>query len=134
MGLEILSFTIKDVSDKHNYLDSLGKAQIAIVTRDATIGQAEAKRDWSIRVAECEKAFKEIQNDADRAVANAQREKDLAQSGFSQEVNQKKAEANMAYDLGHSFHFIIFYYFLLNTAVMSNFLLISQGKAAARDS
>jgi len=99
MGLEILSFTIKDVSDKHNYLDSLGKAQIAIVTRDATIGQAEAKRDWSIRVAECEKAFKEIQNDADRAVANAQREKDLAQSGFSQEVNQKKAEANMAYDL-----------------------------------
>ena len=100
MGLEILSFTIKDVSDKHNYLDSLGKAQIAIVTRDATIGQADAKRDWNIRLAECEKAFKEIQNDSDRVVGNAQREKDLAQSGFTQEVNQKKAEANMSYDLG----------------------------------
>ena len=35
MGLEILSFTIKDVSDHHMYLDSLGKAQIANVTRDA---------------------------------------------------------------------------------------------------
>lgn len=39
MGLEILSFIIKDVTDKHMYLDSLGKAQIAAVTRDAVCGR-----------------------------------------------------------------------------------------------
>lgn len=50
MGMEILSFTIKDVTDSVQYLDSLGKAQTAAVKRDADIGVAEANRDAGIRV------------------------------------------------------------------------------------
>ena len=38
MGIEILSFTIKDVYDNVFYLSSLGKAQTANVKRDAEIG------------------------------------------------------------------------------------------------
>ena len=38
MGIEILSFTIKDVYDKVEYLESLGKAQTSSVKRDADIG------------------------------------------------------------------------------------------------
>ena len=50
MGIEILSFTIKDIYDEVNYLDSLGKTQTAVVKRNADIGVAEAKRDAGIRV------------------------------------------------------------------------------------
>lgn len=50
MGIEILSFTIKDIFDKVQYLSSLGKAQTAIVKRDAHIGVALAVRDAGIRV------------------------------------------------------------------------------------
>jgi flotillin len=50
MGIEILSFTIKDIEDKVQYLDSLGKTQTAKVKRDADIGVAEAHRDAGIRV------------------------------------------------------------------------------------
>lgn len=50
MGIEILSFTIKDIVDPVNYLDSLGKTQTAKVKRDADIGVAEANRDAWIRV------------------------------------------------------------------------------------
>ena len=55
MGIEILSFTIKDVYDRVEYLASLGKAQTAAVKRDADIGVAEANRDAGIKEAEAEK-------------------------------------------------------------------------------
>lgn len=50
MGIEIVSFTIKDVYDRVDYLSSLGRAQTANVKRDADIGVAEANRDAGIRV------------------------------------------------------------------------------------
>lgn len=50
MGIEILSFVIKDVKDRVDYLNSIGRAQTAIVKRDADIGVAEADRDAGIRV------------------------------------------------------------------------------------
>ncbi|KAA8579388.1 hypothetical protein FQN60_016818 [Etheostoma spectabile] len=57
MGIEILSFTIKDVYDKLDYLSSLGKTQTAAVQRDADIGVAEAERDAGIRKAEAQLAY-----------------------------------------------------------------------------
>jgi len=50
MGIEILSFTIKDVFDNVEYLSSLGKSQTANVRRDADVGVAQANRDAGIRV------------------------------------------------------------------------------------
>ena len=50
MGIEILSFTIKDIYDEVQYLDSLGKSQTAAIKRDAEIGVAQANRDAGIKV------------------------------------------------------------------------------------
>ena len=44
MGVEILSFTIKDVHDDVDYLESLGKSQTASVKRDAEIGVAQVNQ------------------------------------------------------------------------------------------
>ena len=57
MGIEILSFTIKDVYDNVEYLASLGRAQTANVKRDADIGVAEANRDAGIRVRQGDRWF-----------------------------------------------------------------------------
>merc|ERR1712244_118339 len=65
MGIEILSFTIKDVYDTVTYLASLGKAQTAAVKRDAEIGVAQANRDAGIREAECEKAAMDVKYNTD---------------------------------------------------------------------
>ena len=56
MGIEVLSFTIKDVYDNVEYLASLGRAQTANVKRDADIGVAEANRDAGIRVSMAQSA------------------------------------------------------------------------------
>ncbi|KAF6031611.1 FLOT2 [Bugula neritina] len=53
MGIEILSFTIRDVSDNVEYLSSLGRAQTAVVIKNADIAKAEAERDATIRNKAC---------------------------------------------------------------------------------
>lgn len=50
MGVEILSFTIRDLADRVQYLDSLGRATVAAAKRDAAVGVSEAHRDASIQV------------------------------------------------------------------------------------
>ena len=49
MGLEIVSYTIRDIQDDQGYLDALGVPRIAVVKRDAAIAQADADRDAQIR-------------------------------------------------------------------------------------
>ncbi|XP_051971315.1 flotillin-2a isoform X3 [Xyrauchen texanus] len=99
MGIEILSFTIKDVYDKVEYLSSLGKSQTAAVQRDADIGVAEAERDAGIREADCKKEMMDVKFQADTKMANSKRELEMQKAAFSQEVNTKKAEAQLAYEL-----------------------------------
>ncbi|KAB1265730.1 Flotillin-2 [Camelus dromedarius] len=99
MGIEILSFTIKDVYDKVDYLSSLGKTQTAVVQRDADIGVAEAERDAGIREAECKKEMLDIKFMADTMIADSKRAFELQKSAFSEEVNIKTAEAQLAYEL-----------------------------------
>merc|ERR1719295_2245068 len=99
MGIEILSFTIKDVYDNVTYLASLGKAQTAAVKRDAEIGVAQANRDAGIREAECEKAAMDIKYNTDTKIEDNSRAFKLQKANFDKEVNTAKAEAQLAYEL-----------------------------------
>merc|ERR1711937_1044966 len=99
MGIEILSFTIKDVYDNVTYLQSLGKAQTAAVKRDAEIGVAQANRDAGIREAECEKAAMDVKYNTDTKIEDNSRAFKLQKANFDKEVNTAKAEAQLAYEL-----------------------------------
>uniref|UniRef100_A0A4W3JIG3 Flotillin n=1 Tax=Callorhinchus milii TaxID=7868 RepID=A0A4W3JIG3_CALMI len=99
MGIEILSFTIKDVYDKVEYLSSLGKSQTAVVQRDAEIGVAEAERDAGIRESECKKEAMDIKYRADTMMADSKRAFEMQKASFTQEVNTKVAESQLAYEL-----------------------------------
>jgi flotillin len=98
MGLKIISFTIREISDKNGYLESLGKAQIARVQRDAVIGQAEAKRDADIKSAEAMQAGQTARYLAETKVAEANRDKEMKMADYQASINERKAESDLAYD------------------------------------
>ncbi|AQR78180.1 flotillin family protein [Paenibacillus larvae] len=99
MGLQIVSFTIKDVRDKHGYLDALGKPRIAAVKRDADVAEAEAMRDARIQKAKAEEEGQKAELLRDTNIAEATKEKELKIAAFKRDQNTAKAEADLAYHI-----------------------------------
>jgi len=99
MGIIVLSYTIKDVSDEEGYLDSLGQARTAQVKKDAIIGEAEAKKDSTIAASYAEEQRMAAKLTNDTEIAKAQRDFELKKATYDVEVNTAKAEAELAYSL-----------------------------------
>ena len=95
MGLGIDSFTIRDIRDKHGYLDALGKPRIAEVRRNAAIAEAQAARDAAIAQADAERETREKQATAQRLAqeAEAQRDAAVAEANAARVRRQKEADA-----------------------------------------
>src|ERR1700704_5118113 len=49
MGLEVISFTIKEVRDKNEYITYMGRPDIARIKRDAEVAAGEADRHHSLK-------------------------------------------------------------------------------------
>ncbi|MEK4517595.1 flotillin family protein [Paenibacillus sp. FSL H8-0122] len=99
MGLQIVSFTIKDVRDKHGYLEALGKPRIAAVKRDAEIAEAEAVRDARIQKANAEEQGQKAELLRDTNIAEASKENQLKVAAFKRDQDTAKAEADQAYHI-----------------------------------
>jgi flotillin len=99
MGLQIVSFTLRDIKDNQGYLEALGKPRIAEVRRDALIAQAEADRDATIKSAEARRAGEEAKFQAESQIAMARRDFEMKQADYQAAVNQRKAETDLSYDL-----------------------------------
>jgi len=115
MGITVVSYTLKDIRDEETdysvpdnasgqivvkgYLKALGMARTAEVKRDARIGEAEAKRDAQIKeaIAEEERMAARLLNDAE--IAKSKRDFELKKAAYDVEVQTKKAEAELAYEL-----------------------------------
>jgi flotillin len=102
MGLQIVSFTIKDVRDKHGYLDALGRPRIAAVKRDAEIAEAEAVRDSRIKKAVAEEEGQRAELIRDTAIAEASKDKELKVAAYKREQDTAKAEADQAYQIAEA--------------------------------
>ena len=96
MGLEIVSFTIRDIKDHGGYLDALGVRRTAEVRRDATIGEAEAERDAGIRSAAALRDREAARYEADTKIAESERGFNVQKAAYDQEVNARQAEAALA--------------------------------------
>jgi len=99
MGLEIISFTLRDIKDNEGYLDALGKPRLAQVKRDAVVAQAEADRDAVIRSSQAKKAGETERFKQETMIAEANRDYNVSVAEYQVTVNDKKAEADLAYDL-----------------------------------
>ncbi|WP_242224639.1 flotillin family protein [Bacillus cereus group sp. BfR-BA-01380] len=99
MGLRIVSFTIKEISDKNGYLDALGQPQIATVKRDAQIANAEREKEARIEKARAEKEAKEAEYQRDAQIAEAEKHKELKVQSYKREQEQARADADLSYEL-----------------------------------
>lgn len=95
MGLGIDSFTIRDIRDKHGYLEALGKPRIAEVQRTAAIAQAVAAKEAAIAQADAERETRERQAEAQLLAqeAEARRDAGIAEANADRSRRQQEAEA-----------------------------------------
>ncbi len=110
MGLEAISFTIKEVRDKNEYILNMGKPDIALIRKAADIAAAEAERDTAIKRAETMRQASVARAEADQArviaetasatrQAEATRDLQLKQAEYQATVQREKARADKAYDI-----------------------------------
>lgn len=102
LGLELLAFSLKDISDSQGYLEALGARRIAEVKRDAAIAQAETERDAVIRAAHYRKEGDVARLAAEAELATANRDFELQRAEMQIAVNTKRAEADLAYELARA--------------------------------
>jgi flotillin len=110
MGLEVVSFTIKEVRDKNEYITNMGRPDIARIKRDAEVAAAEADRDIAIKRAEATRAaaVAKAQADQERVAAEtasmakqaeAQRDLDIKKASYLELTKKAQATADKAYEI-----------------------------------
>lgn len=110
MGLEVISFTIKEVRDNNDYILNMGRPDVALVKRTADIAAAEAERDTMIRraqamrdariaeaAAEQEKIIAETASQTRQAEAT--RDLEVKRAEYERAVQVQKAAADKAYEI-----------------------------------
>jgi len=110
MGLEVVSFTIKEVRDKNEYITNMGRPDVARIKRDAEVATAEAERDIAIKRAEAQRAAAVAKAMADQErvaaetaslakQAEAQRDLDIKKAAFLEATKKAQAQADKAYEI-----------------------------------
>jgi len=110
MGLEVISFTIKEVRDKNEYITNMGRPDIARIKRDADVASAEAERDTAIKRANAlrESAIARAAADQERVAAEtaslarqaeAQRDLEVKKAAYTEMVKRQQAQADKAYEI-----------------------------------
>ena len=110
MGLEVVSFTIKRVTDEKDYINNMGRPDVARIKREADIAQAEAERDTAIKRAHAsrEAAIAQAEADQQRVIAQtasqtkqaeATRDLEVAKSEYETAMRRQKAIAEKAYEI-----------------------------------
>src|SRR5690348_815697 len=110
MGLEVISFTIKEVRDKNEYITNMGKPDVARIKRDADVATAEADRDTAIKraLAQREAAVARAQADQERVLAEtlsmakqaeSQRDLEIKKAQYLEVTKRQQAQADKAYDI-----------------------------------
>ena len=110
MGLEVISFTIKEVRDKNEYIANMGRPDVARIKRDADVAAAEAERDTAIKKAEAGRAsaIARAQADQERVLAEtlsqakqaeAQRDLEVKKAAYAELVKKQQAQADKAYEI-----------------------------------
>src|SRR5208283_3686677 len=110
MGLEVISFTIKEVRDKNEYITNMGKPDVARIKRDADVATAEASRDTAVATASAQLAAAVATAEADQKrieaqtasqakQAEAQRDLEVKKAAYQESVKRQQAQADKAYEI-----------------------------------
>lgn len=99
MGLVVLSFSFKQITDEQGFITALAEPRIAQVKRDAAIARAEAEKDALVRTAllKQEGDITKLRSEEEVMEATAQFEIKRAQE--QAKVNEVRARSDSSYDL-----------------------------------
>ena len=92
MGLEVISFTIKEVRDKNEYITNMGRPDVARIKRDADVAAAEAERDTAIKRAEAMRASAVAKAQADKERVLAETLSQAAQAEAQRDLRSQEGE------------------------------------------
>ncbi len=92
MGLEVISFTIKEVRDKNEYISNMGRPDIVRIRRDADVAAAEAERDTAIKRANASREASVAKSMADQERVIAETASQTKQAEATRDLEIKKAE------------------------------------------
>ncbi|MET0340041.1 MAG: SPFH domain-containing protein [Polyangiales bacterium] len=110
MGLEVISFTMRNVRDQNNYIENMGRPDVARIKRDADVATAEAERDTAINSALAQRAAAVARAEADQArveaesgsltrQAEAKRDLDIKTAEYLESSRRQQAQADKAYEI-----------------------------------
>ncbi len=102
MGIEIRSFTIKEIEDLHGYLDALGIKRTEEVKRDARIGKAHANREATIQEAQAAQEAEKANAEAEAQVALYHRDRDITRQNAEAQVEKERANKEIAFEIQHA--------------------------------
>ncbi|WP_088189346.1 SPFH domain-containing protein [Desulfosporosinus sp. FKA] len=92
MGLEVRSFTIKSVKDRNQYIENMGKPEIARVLKEAEIAKATAFKESEIQKAAAERDAAIARAEAQQKTVEAQTQSETQQAENMKNLNLKKAQ------------------------------------------
>ena len=93
MGLEVISFTIKEVRDKNEYITNMGRPDIARIKR------AEAQRAAAVAKAQADQERVMAETLSQAKQAEAQRDLDIKKASYLETVKKQQAQADKAYEI-----------------------------------
>jgi len=96
IGIRCDLILVNRISDNQGYIEALGKKRTAEVIRDASIGQAEAERDATIRASNARREGEQTRLDNEAQVAAAQRDLDMKKAQYMAQVAEQDAIAAQA--------------------------------------
>ncbi|HEY7982847.1 MAG TPA: SPFH domain-containing protein [Ktedonobacterales bacterium] len=91
MGLEVVSFTIKEVRDENDYISNMGRPEIERVKKEANIAAALAARDTQIQQANAAREAAVAKAGADQARVEAEAASQAKQAEFNRDLALKRA-------------------------------------------
>ncbi len=91
MGLEVVSFTIKEVRDENDYIANMGRPEIERIKKEANIAVALAARDTQIQSANAAREAAVAKSSADQARVEAEAASQAKQSEFQRDLALKRA-------------------------------------------
>jgi len=113
LGLEVVSFTLKDVTDSSGYIQNMSRPEVARNKQMAEIAEAEAARNVAMRQSETQRESAQALARADQdrvlaqtisraAQAEAQRDLEVKEAEYQGVIAAQKAQADRAYDIQSS--------------------------------
>lgn len=99
LGFTLDNFVVKEITDKEGYIDAMGKKRTAEVKKDAEIGEAEAKREATVKASEARRLGETARLQNEEQIAEAERNLALKKAAIKAETETADAQANLAKQL-----------------------------------